>query len=127
MTMKRTKSCTRDGISFEFEVYGDPIAAKKVTETAPTIWCEYKQARFNFMQHIKNQFDCRQPVDGPIQIETIYYVLPSCTQKTINLFNFTYHSLKGVIFKNNCTISEIKLKKIKDKRPRTRIKIKRLA
>jgi len=94
----------------------------------------------------------RQYVDGPIKLEATFYMklheLPKRKDESeedrkkreekhnkkihthappiFSLFNFLDHALQGVLYKKDCTIASVKLKKIYDKEPRTEIKITRL-
>jgi len=152
---------------FKYTVPGEPMPLAKVTlSEGPKMWDAYKQARFHYIQTIKNLHDkyflnCtfeegainrRQYVDGPIKLEATFYMklheLPKKKDESeedrkkreekhnkkmhtkappvFSLFNFLDHALQGVLYKKDCTIANVKLKKIYDKEPRTEIKITRL-
>ena len=136
---------------FDYIVLGDPIPLSKVTESdTQHVWDTYKDARFRYVQTIKNIHDTyfpgasflegsrtrRQFVPGPIRLEAVFYMrstpahpagkLHEIAPPTFSLFNFLEHALQGVVYKEDTTISHVKLKKIYDDNPRTVIKITRL-
>ena len=136
---------------FTYIVKGEPIPLAKVVDSpGPHVWDTYKQERFHYIQTLKNLHDAyypgvhflegshnrRQFVDGPIQLEAIFYMKASVGHRagtqhsipppTFSLFNFLDHALQGVVYKKDCIISSVKLKKIYDDNPRTVIKITRL-
>ena len=136
---------------FKYIIQGDPIPLAKVTDgQGQTLWDAYKEARFHYIQTIKNIHDTyfpgasflegsrtrRQFVQGPIRLEAIFYMkatpahptgkLHEIAPPTFSLFNFLEHALQGVVYKEDITISSVKLKKIYDDNPRTEIKIIRL-
>jgi len=131
MTMKKSKSFKEAPKSFRYTVLGNPLSQSKVDNTEPRLWDDYKQARFNYIQSLKNQHEkkCRQLVDDPIQLEATFYVKPHVefiNTPILSLFNFMCKTIQGVICKKNCAISSVRLKKIYDEKPRTEIKIVRL-
>ena len=136
---------------FNYVVPGDPVPLAKVTDSGgPSIWDTYKTLRFHYIQTIKNIHDTyfpgasflegsrtrRQLVPGPIRLEATFYMratpahpagkLHEIAPPTFSLFNFLEHALQGVVYKEDTTISHVKLKKIYDDNPRTVIKITRL-
>lgn len=130
MTMKKQEDSQESAMSFEYRVPGDPPSHTKVNDSEPSFWTAYKQAKFNYIQNLKNQQDCRQLVDGSISLEVTFFVKPTICKKVdpsmFSLFNFLHQAIHGTICKKNCTISSVQLKKIYDKKPRTEIKIIRL-
>jgi len=121
----------------EFTVYGEPIQCSNTdTLDCPRIWDQSKHTRFNYKQTIKNQYNSQQIVDGPIEIIATFFMKKHHQQQPevnhiytpslFKLFNFVNRTCAGVVYKKDCIISALTLKKIYDKEPRTEIKIVRL-
>ena len=100
----------------------------------------------HFLEGARNP---RQFVDGPIKLQATFYMTsfvsrskkkedsetyegkpplgPHCDSPPIfSLYNFLDHALQGVVYKKDCTISSVEIKKKYSKTPRTEITITRL-
>lgn len=121
---------------YKYTIPGDPIAETKVVNSeSPRIWDSYKQRRFNYKQHLKNQHNNKPLFYGPIIIEATFYFKPPHHIRPIlhddrpsmhGLYNFLDKALQGVVYNQDCQIYETLLKKIFSDDPRTEIIIKRI-
>jgi hypothetical protein len=150
---------------FYYIVSGEPIPLCKVTDedSVPKVWDAYKDARFKYIQRIKNQHEkyfekcCfeegainrRQFVPGPLKLEATFFMRsypPRLRKKEktekyegeaptiphdrappiFSLFNFLDRALQGVIYKRDCTLSSVQIRKVYDRKPRTEITITRI-
>jgi len=113
--------------TYIYTIQGEPPAYAKVVDTEPRIWDHYKQAKFNYLQTLRNQHNCRQFVDGPIKIEATFFTKPSNHSKMINMFCFLNQAIRGIICRKDCEVKGVNLKQVSDYKPRTEIKIMRLS
>ena len=135
MTMKKQKTSACTPKLFQYTILGQPLSLARVHDDGPRVWDTYKQSRFNYMQTVKNQHKSQQIIEGPIHLEATFFMRPTIGDplrnkngsklSMLSLFSFMFHAFEGIVYKKDCIISELKLKKIYDKKPRTEIKIMR--
>lgn len=123
--------------SFSFTVPGAPIPIRFVNSpNEPRIWDAYKQVKFNRQMELKNQYDRQPPLSGPLHLEATFYIKNTVKHKAntphaqsppiFKLLNFLDNILIGTLYKKDCTVVSINIKKLYDNTPRTEITLTRL-
>lgn len=117
-----------------FVITGEPVSYPENQSKNYRSWNDHRRFTAKYEVDLGNQFEGQALMNGPLLMEIDFYFSSKTGQRKIhstkpdlyNLVRFIEKACSGIIYENDCLLTQIVASKKYDQQPRTQFKISRI-
>jgi Holliday junction resolvase RusA-like endonuclease len=125
----------------KYVIKGDPIPLARARHGKHGVWDSQKSEKLIAGISLRNQHGNKPLLTGPLRMNVVFYLPLSKTMAKKLKMPYSYHYFKpdisnmlkfiediatGIIYKDDCLIAKVTMKKVYDSEPRTEFSVKEL-